>query len=129
MDDKLTLIVTSLQRLQEEGGKNNYCIFTSDIRRNYYIQFAGAQGETRLRAEAVSNQFLESRYALTEAQMTQLQELGWRLDSTQSPNFHREFEAQDEADRTAIAELVLRTLTEVYGLLPTQPLVVHLALE
>lgn len=132
MEDKLSLIESALQRLQTEGGKDNFCIFTASIRKNYYIQFRGHRDDPMIWGEAVSNEFLASEFALSEAQMAKLQELGWNRPSygpDASPNFYQDWEITSDEERQALARLILHTLQEVYGLLPEQPLVIDLALE
>jgi len=132
MEDKLSLIETALQRLQKEGGKDNYCIFTANIKKNYYIQFTLQRDKVTCRGEAVSNRFLAAEFALSEVQLAQLPGLGWQRPSSDqdgSPNFYQDWQIGRDEARLALARLVLRTLEEVYGLLPDQPLVVNLALE
>lgn len=132
MEDKLSLIESALQRLQTEGGKDNFCIFTANIKKNYYIQFRGHRDRPAIRGEAVSNEFLAPKFALSEAQMAKLQALGWNRPSSDrdaSPNFYQDWEITNDEERQALARLILRILQEVYGLLPKQPLVINLALE
>jgi hypothetical protein len=115
--ENLQIIVTSLRRIQEEGGSDNFVIFLIDKEGNYYIQFAGSRGESELHAEAVSNQFLVPKYKLTEGQITLLETIGWNPPSSSpdgSPNFYRGYEASTDNERQIIAHDVIRTMTEVY---------------
>ena len=122
MEDRLTLITSALQRIQEKGGRENFVIFTSDIKKNYYIQFLGKVGQPTLYAEAVSNQFLPAGAALTDEQMRHLRELGWQPPNRDTPNFHRQWEAPDEVACQEIARQVLQAFEMVYGFTSGQPL-------
>lgn len=132
MNDKLTLIATALQRIQEEGSKENFVIFTADLKKNYYIQFSGEVGQTALYAEAVSNKFLKPEFALTAGQIDTLRSLGWEIPLTSvgdSPNFYRRWEAANDDDRLAIAQIVISTFEAVYHWTPERPLVVDFGLD
>lgn len=84
-----------------------------------YVQFC-AFGEDMVRAEAVSNYYLDERYELTELDEERLGSLGWdgpRFDEEGDPesgweNFHHHAERR-EADR--LASMCIETLREVYG--------------
>lgn len=129
MKGNLATIVTSLRRIQEEGG-NNAVIFASGANENYYIQFAGDKGEIRLYAEAVSNECLPPDFALNENQIRRLQSMGWNHPSQGgTPNFFREWQATNDQQRLTIAHEVMRAFVEVYGATPHQPLIVDLMLD
>ena len=56
--------------------------------------------------------------------------MGWTPPAPGSKdNFYREWQANTDGERRAIAREVLRAFTQVYGLMPHQPLVVELNLE
>jgi hypothetical protein len=92
---------------------------------NYYVQFAG-QGNSGIRAEAVSNNYLVPPYTpLTAEQAEQLVKLGWHPPTVQtpskpnephkpagSPNFFLHLLAP--VDFQAVAELATRALRDVY---------------
>ena len=130
--DKVSAIAESLRRLQEEGGSDSFAIFTADEARNYYIQFLGGQGEPLLYCEAVGNQSLKPEYSLTADQIAKLVDLGWEQPfqaSGMSPNYSRDWLAEDDTDRLYIAQEVMDAFIEVYGIQGDQPLVVQLSLE
>lgn len=93
---------------------------------NHYVQVAG-QGEHGFRVEAASNTYIEPpSAALTTAQYALMDEFGWRRatedapelateerDPDGSPNFYRQAAADD--DPRAVADIMVRTLREVYG--------------
>lgn len=129
MPDNVARIMTYLQQIQEEGGSNNFVVFVANPEANYYIQFAGEVGQSKLYAEAVSNNFLEPKFKLNDAQISHLETLGWKAPPPDGMNFFREWQADTEVDRQQIAQEVMRTLTEVYGVAPHQVLGVNLVLE
>ncbi len=86
-----------------------------------YVQATG-WGESMVRIEAVSNYYLDDRYALGEVEEDALEDLGW-FEPTCAPevdaeggssNFWFDVEAR-EADLAAV--LMVRALREVYGCL------------
>lgn len=86
-----------------------------------YVQLLG-WGEEMVRAEVVSNQYLDERFELTPADEERLAEIGWLAptfdeddeDDDGSPNFHVDLERRD-ADRLAV--MSVRALREVFGCL------------
>lgn len=122
------LIVGGLRRLYEEGGSGNFAIFTADVEKGYYVQFAGARGDSSLWAEAMSNQFLDSGFALDAGQLQRLRKLGWDVDGA-GPNCSRsDWSAANDDERWQIAAEVVRTLREVYGFRPEDTLEVNVIL-
>lgn len=106
--------------------------------RNVFVQFA-CQGPQGLRAEAVSNAYLEPEEALDRAALARLRTLGWRQPSGPaewtdtpekcpdgSPNFFREWPVPvPVADAAALA---VTTLREIYGI-PHPSFLVYTAFE
>jgi hypothetical protein len=123
----VSMIAKALGRLQAEGGNNNFVIFIADADRNYYIQFTGARGQGELYAEAVSNQFLEPANALTDDQMARLESLGWIRQ--EGNNYYRNWTAASDSERLAIAQEVVQTFVEVYGIGADDPIQTELTLE
>ncbi len=93
---------------------------------NYYVQVA-AQGEDGFRIEAVNNTYIvPPSAALTTAQYARMSELGWRsatedaevakerYDPEGSPNFFRQVDVGE--DLLDVADVLIRTLHEVYGI-------------
>ena len=76
-----------------------------------YVQFCGGDDGV-IRAEAVSNGYLDERYALTEVAEARLLDLGWEVPSGGVLNFHLDVEPR-EADR--IASISVATLREAYA--------------
>ena len=129
MSDHLTTIYEALRQLHSEGGHGNFVIFTAEHIESYYVQVTGSKDDTRLYAEAVSNDFLRPEFALTEQQIAQMQRLGWQLPERGEGNFCREWYTHLEADRLNVARFLLQTLTEVYGVPEDEPFDVNLVLE
>jgi hypothetical protein len=128
--DNLHKIALSLKRIQAEGGDHNFVIFTvGDDEAGYYLQFAGGLARTLLYGEAVSNHFLQEEWKLGQQQIDKLQTLGWQPPTSDKVNFYCEWQAKSSEDRVAIAEMVIKTFTEVYGLNLDRGLHINLHLE
>lgn len=131
-DDNPTRIATALRLLVQEGGEGSFVIFTVDKKKNYYVQCAGSKSSTIVVGEAVSNEYLEAAWRLSEAQIGRLLSLGWKSPNPKEPqghpNFHQDWEAANDADRLRIANMVMHTL-EIYGFSPSQKLDINLGLE
>ena len=107
------------------GLEEHQYLIISSKRGEAYVQFA-AQESFGLRAEAVSNNYLQESDRLRQDQIAALEELGWRRPTWKprhrktrqrrvgSPNFFRDFRAPVPCDE--IARLAVRTLTEVHGI-------------
>ncbi|HEX7528259.1 MAG TPA: hypothetical protein VF425_04065 [Thermoanaerobaculia bacterium] len=88
-----------------------------------YVQFAG-QGSFGVRAECVSNNYLDEAHALRAGQMTALRRIGWsaptgtpteaspKRQPEGSPNFFREFDRPVPYE--AVARMAVRSLTGVF---------------
>ena len=79
-----------------------------------YVQFV-AWGEEMLRAEVVSNFYLDERFELSPADERRLAELGWSeptCDDAGEENFHLDLPRR-EADRVAV--MAVSALREVFG--------------
>jgi len=123
-------ITVALRRIVEEGATHNFIILRADEAKNYYVQFAASRGETTVRAEAVSNLYLEPAHMLSPRRSKALLALGWNPPTPgQSPNFYRDWEVRDAETRREMARLALRTLIEIYGLKPTEPVGLKLHLQ
>jgi hypothetical protein len=125
----LVTIVTTLRQIQAEGGAQNFVIFKADDEKNYYIQFTSGRGDMKLYAEAVSNKYLSPQFALNAEQIQALKKLGWAPPVEGFVNFNRTWDADNDAQRLAIARLVMRTFGEIYGIDPARPLTIELGIE
>jgi hypothetical protein len=88
-----------------------------------YVQFAG-QGSFGVRAECVSNNYLDEAHALRADQMTALERIGWsaptgtpaeaspKRQPEGSPNFFRDFDRPVPYD--AVARMAVRSLAGVF---------------
>jgi hypothetical protein len=123
------MIAQHLGRIQQEGGQGNFVIFVADEKANYFIQFAGQQGDTFLFAEASGNPVIPGNYRLSPEKLSKLQGLGWTPPLQSEMNYHRHWQASSYDDRLAIAQAVMRTFIEVYGVDPDQPIEAKLNLE
>jgi hypothetical protein len=123
-------IVAALRRLTEEGGEHNFVILRADDQRNYYLQFATSCGSAVVLGEAVSNLYLQARFALTPGQIATLRRLGWRPPTKRKfPNFYRWWPVITDRDREAIADVALATLERVYRWRSATPLTLRLRLN
>ena len=112
------------------GGGHNFIILRADEAKNYYVQFAASRGEPIVRAEAVSNLYLEPAHMLSPRQSKALLALGWNPPTPgQSPNFYRDWEVRDAKTRRQMARLALQTLVEIYGFAPTERVAFKLWLD
>jgi hypothetical protein len=132
-DKNILDIVNAIRRIQAEGDgeEDSFAIFALADDRNYFVQALGRKDDKTMLAEAVSNNFLEPEFALSEEQTAQLLEMGWNPpEGKDSPrcNFWREPKLFTDANRQELARFLLRTLTEVYGYRPGDPLDVTLQL-
>ena len=101
------------------------CLIVSCKRANYFVQFA-AQGKHGMRAEAVSNSFIEPPEALLSVEdYDRLIELGWLRATNEPPTEPGEYEAPDGSPNfymdieppvefEALARLATQTLRDVY---------------
>ena len=131
MAGSVTTIAECLRRVQEEGGAGSHVVFTLDSRKGYYIQCAAGYGQSLLWAEAVSNEFLEPASALGADRLVRLKSLGWTepQEASRIANFHREWEAGGDQERSRIASEIMRAMIEVYEWVPGQPIQVELVLQ
>lgn len=100
------------------------CVILSAKQGNRFVQL-GAHPSSGLRAEAVSNGYLEGDERLTGEQVVALEALGWshpnltpeeaapECQPRGSPNFFRDFPRPVPCDE--VARLVVRTLAEALG--------------
>ena len=109
------------------------CLILSAKRRGYFVQLVSL-GEDGVHAEAVSNSWLRPKHVLDAGQMALLGRLGWAVPNVTRAQIDAAEEADDdEAERptgssnffrdwdgpapfAAIAELVMTTLRDVYGI-------------
>lgn len=96
----------------------------SEKRGEAYVQFAG-QGSFGVRAECVSNNYLDEAHALRAGQMTALERIGWsaptgtpaeaspKRQPEGSPNFFRDFGWPVPYD--AVARMAVRSLAGVFA--------------
>lgn len=118
-----------LRRLVEEGGDNNFAIFWGDRERDYYAQVAATRGEPTLYGEAVGNSSLKKKYQFDESRTIQMEFIGWKRPGGGEPNFWRNWSPASDEERDAVAGMILRTLTEMYGVGREQEIEVELNLE
>ena len=98
-------------------------LVVSEKRGSAYVQFAG-QGSFGVRAECVSNNYLDEAHALRAGQMTALRRIGWsaptgtpaeaspKRQPEGSPNFFRDFDRPVPYD--AVARMAVRSLVGVF---------------
>jgi len=129
MSDNLQVIINALRQIQTEGGDGNFVILECPGG-NRYIQFSGERGSSGLEAEAVSNEYLEPDFALDPDQEFRLQAMGWTPPAHGSKdNFCREWQANTDGERRAIAREVMQAFRQVYGLRSDELIRVELVLE
>ena len=110
--DKRELLLSIIEKVIYEGGKNNFAIIPANAA--YYLQIAAARGDYDLYCEAVSNNYLEGEDMLVPAQEEQLAALGWYHPQSAAGNFYLHHPVNSETARIALAELFEQTLLEVY---------------
>jgi len=123
------MIAQHLGRIQQEGGQGNFVIFVVDEKANYFIKFAGQKDDHSLFAEAADNPIIPGNYKLSQEKLSKLQQLGWNPPSQNNMNYQRQWQAVSYDDRLAIAQSVIQTFVEVYGIDPDQPFEAKLNLE
>ena len=129
VDKNLSLIKDNLRRIQEEGGSGNFVIFLADEQANYFIQFAGQNRDPMLIGEAPENRLIPDAFTLIPAKLKILEDLGWQFHAHSGMNYSQEWQAVTDKHRSAIAQVVLQTFQQVYGVDINQPLKVEINLS
>ncbi|MBK8396691.1 MAG: hypothetical protein IPL26_15835 [Leptospiraceae bacterium] len=129
MKDHLTTIFQTILQMHTEGGFKNFATFISNDEKNYYVQITGEKEGDSIYAEAVSNQSLKSPNQLNTNQINLLLRMGWLEPKGGEGNFYRTWSIAWDEDRKVVAEFLLQTLREVYGLFEGDELIVEIALE
>jgi hypothetical protein len=122
-------IVASLKQVQSIGEPiENFVIFFADKAKNIYIQVALESTESpyssnvdeySLYAEAVGNAELDSQFRLNTTQIEKLKEIGWK-ESSLIPNYYQTWHAKTNDERTLIAQTIIDTFINVYGVSPSR---------
>ena len=115
-------LAASLEALEED----DYLVLTSKLSgQNIYVQFM-CQGSFGLRAEAVSNHYLERKYRLSDKAQKQLLKLGWSVpthsgreekgsdqrDPDGGPNYFADWERP--VPFAKVAQMAAESLRDVY---------------
>lgn len=122
-----TLILNTIQKLINEGGKGNFAIFY--LSETHYIQIYIRKSVEQAWCEAVSNQFLEGTAQLTDLRIQRLMDLNWNMPSKESPNFHQVHRVDSISSCEALAELLWNTAYNVYECRELQEASLNLVLE
>jgi hypothetical protein len=112
---RLREIRAVLNDLMRQSKADEFVIFIGDPRKNYFTQCT--MQEDAIWCEAVSNGFLEPKYALGSAQTSDLVGLGWSPPAAGAENWWC-----IKTDAEAVATLMVGTLSDVYGVSAEQPL-------
>ena len=56
--ESIDAMAEALRRIQQEGGRGNFCVFVADEARNRFIQFAGQAGDAGMHAETCGSKVL-----------------------------------------------------------------------
>lgn len=121
------LVIAVIENLLYYGGKSNFAILP--LGRDYYIQMATEKGAYQVYAEAVGNYYLYEDSLLSEDQINRLIELTWQPPDTKDGNFFLIHNVDSEHEREELAELILYTASEVYGIHEIEEEQVDLNLE
>jgi hypothetical protein len=119
-------ISSCILALTSEGGPGSFLVVSAG---EVYVQFAGNVGNQRLRCEAISNQYLPDKLKMSSAAMDRLKSLGFVLGGDPIEVFTRTYDLPTDDYATGLAQLTLRILAEVYGVVPSAEVEVHLSLE
>jgi len=110
-------IALNLRKIQKDGGEGNFVIFTVDAEANTYIQLTGRKDDAKMIAETPGNQ------------NDLLEILGWQPPTDDEMNYQRTWWASSHEERLMVAQEIMRTFKEVYGVEGDRPLDVNLNLE
>jgi hypothetical protein len=129
--DQRELVANTIRHIQEEmrryPGTGYFAIFHLDDEKNYYVQFSLTDDKAVIWAEAVSNEYLEPKHALSVEKINKLEALGWKSpDEGGSPNFYREWQANTEEDISKISYIAAKTFNEIYGVSPDHSIKVEI---
>ena len=117
-------IIDALRTLVGYGERRDYfaksVILTADDARNYYVQFAVAEGG--LFCEVVHNKYLAPEHAFTGDDIAKLLALGFGAPDHEDQNLYRVFHPTSEDDYAAIVSVVRTVVSDFFGLPRGHPL-------
>lgn len=121
------LVIAVIENLLYYGGNSNFAILS--LGKDYYIQMATEKGAYQIYVEAVGNYYLYEDSFLSEDQINRLIELTWQPPDRKDGNFFLIHNVDSEHEREELAELILHTASEVYGVNEIEEEQVNLNLE
>jgi hypothetical protein len=113
-------VVVRLERMHARGDRSTqterFIILESRRARQHYVQCIFTENDTEMFCEAASGFYAPeaSRFQLTPQELVALKRLGFTTDGSMG-NFHRVIGTKSPADFAKVADLMLSTLYEVYG--------------
>lgn len=110
--NNVKLVLSIIELVHQKGGEDSFAIF--NLNDPYFVQFAGEQGANEFHCEVVSNNFLAEDDFLSDAQMRQLNEMGWLSPDEGSPNFYFAHPVNSVEDRIQMAEFLYQTAVAVF---------------
>lgn len=119
--DNLETITNALKRIQDGGGAGNCVDFRIITTESHNIRF---------KMEAEKSRLYSTTVTVNNKQAARLKSIGWHsIPCNSGFRFYQKWRAKTDKDRRCIAEEVIRTFTEVYGLTPNRQLEVDIRFE
>jgi hypothetical protein len=116
MDTK-AVVLDAVDRVA--SGRDDALVIHAARHSNTWVQLSRVEGESALLCEAVGDEYLGRHRELQPAALEKLQELGWQ--DVPAADFTRWVDADTPEHRERLAELLTRTLVEVFGHDPAAP--------
>lgn len=117
---------SSLKRLIEEGGKQNFLII--NLGENYYIQVAGELYSSHLLLEAVSNHYLPSEKQLNLFLQEKIMGLGWTEPQGEG-NYSYKVSINSVDEYNSCIEFIQKTAKDIFGVDIIENSMIELNLE
>ncbi|MGZ8751577.1 MAG: TY-Chap domain-containing protein [Acidimicrobiia bacterium] len=95
------------------AGDHTTVLLRASSHRDRWVQATKIEGEDTFVCEAASNEYLDPADLMSGVGVARMKELGWT--SVEGSDFTRFDESATGQQRRAVATMLLRTLSDVYG--------------
>jgi hypothetical protein len=119
-------IYSGLIDITREGGPGNFMVVSVG---EVYVQFAGSPGNPQVQCEAISNEYLPTKFKIKKPAIAKLKEFGFVLGGDEFKNFSRAYDVTTEEQARELSETTVRILEEVYGVAKDDDVQIELSIE